>query len=388
VTSAADGIVALVAHARDVPAPMRQRFADEARAGVEAGGLLLETCHRVEWYLTLPPRSRATTVARALPRAGRRLTGAAAVHHAIAVAAGRDSVVVGEDQVLHQLRQALEAARAARTLEPVLERLFTTAIRAGRRARSWRRAPGRSLADVAVGALEGQVGTLAGREVLIVGAGRIGRLAALAAAAAGASVVVANRSPDRAADVAAAAGARVTDLDPGTSIGGFAGIVVALSGQWPIGPEAVRELALSPSPVVDLSVPLAVPERLADLLGPRLLTADDFARRPASGERPEDRATARLDELIERTAADYLTWLDGRERRAAAQALVELADREREVELAELWRHLPDLDPRARATIEGMSRHLAARLLREPLERLGSDADGRHEEAVRELWAL
>jgi glutamyl-tRNA reductase len=119
-----------------------------------------------------------------------------------------------------------------------------------------------------------------------------------------------------------------------------------------------------------------------------LTTADDLAGHQVRGESSSDRAVIRLHELIERTTTDFLTWLDSGARRAAAQALVERADREREAELAELWRRLPDLEPEARATIEGMSRHLAQRLLREPLERLGEDADGRHERAVRELWAL
>ena len=64
------------------------------------------------------------------------------------------------------------------------------------------------------------------------------------------------------------------------------------------------------------------------------------------------------------------------------------ADREREAELAALWRRFPDLEPEARDAIEGMTRHLADRLLREPLERLGRDPDGRDERAVRDIFAL
>jgi glutamyl-tRNA reductase len=386
VSAPADQIVALVAHARDVPATERQRFGAGARASqASGGGLLLETCHRVEWYAIAGAGIRTPP---ALPLGGRRLVGAEAVRHAIAVATGRDSVVVGEDQVLHQLRQAYESARSGSGLDSVLERLFTVALRSGRLARSWQRGAGTSLGDAAIAALERDVGALAGREVLIVGAGRMGRLAAGAAAAAGASVSVANRSPHRAAEVASATRGRVTSFDPGGDVGRSAAIVLALSAPWPIGPDTIDSLIRSTTCVVDLSVPPAVPTDLAVALGPRLTTADDLARHPHPASTTDERALARLDRLIDETAAAFLAWLDGRDRRAVAQALVERADRERETELAELWRRLPDLDPQARATIEGMSRHLAQRLLRDPLERLGADGDGRHERAVRELWTL
>ena len=97
---------------------------------------------------------------------------------------------------------------------------------------------------------------------------------------------------------------------------------------------------------------------------------------------------ARLDALIERTTLEYLDWLSGHGGRATADALIQRADREREAELALLWRRLPDLQPEARIAIEGMARHLAQRLLREPLERLGRDSDGRDDQAVRDIFAL
>jgi glutamyl-tRNA reductase len=385
VSISADGIVAVIAHARDVPASDRQRFADNVRD--LPGALVLETCHRVELYAAADADS--TNLVRATPPAGGRvLRGEGAIRHALAVAAGRDSVVVGEDQVLHQLRQAVGAARAAGGLDPAVERLFATALRTGRRARSWRDRPPRSLADVAVDLIARSSDGLSSRALLVVGAGRMGRLAVTAGLAAGASVAVSSRSAPRAAEVARATGTRVEDFDPGSRAGGYVGIVVALAGPWPIEAEAIDSLGRGTTVVVDLSVPLAVPERLALDLGQRLTTADDLARADRLAEPIPDRTVARLDALIDQTAEEFIAWLDGRERRAAARALTERADREREAELAELWRRLPDLDPEARASIEGMSRHLAERLLREPLERLGADADGRHERAVRELWAL
>ncbi len=378
-------IVALVTHARHVPAIERERFAAALHRELVGRALILETCHRVEAYVA--SAHDAECIAWALPAGGRALTGEHAVRHAMTVAAGRDSVVVGEDQILHQLRASVDAARAAGTLDPAIERLFALALQAGRRARSWRQGPPRSLADVALASIERQVGPIRGRDVLVVGAGRMGRLAAWAAVAAGASVAVANRSSDGAVALAASAGARTEAFDPDARIGGFAGVIVALAGPWPIGAATIEALDRSVTVVVDLSVPAAVPARLAEVLATRLVTADDLAATDV-GLAVQDGSAARLDALIERSAAEFVAWLKGRDGRAAAEALVKRGDREREAELAALWRRLPDLEPEARDAIEGMTRRLAKRLLREPLERLGRDADGRDGQAIRDIFAL
>jgi glutamyl-tRNA reductase len=235
--------------------------------------------------------------------------------------------------------------------------------------------------------IEEQVGPIRGRDALVVGAGRMGRLAVRAAVSAGAVVTVANRSADGAEAVAASAHARVEAFDPGARIDAFAGVIVALAGRWPIGDPAIDALALSPTVVVDLSVPAAVPLTLVESLGPRLITADTLALAD-KGPAVQDGSAARLDGLVDRSTAEFLDWLKRRDGRATAEALVEHADRQREAELAALWRRLPNLEPEARLAIEAMTQHLATRLLREPLERLGRDDDGRDERIVRELFAL
>jgi glutamyl-tRNA reductase len=378
-------IVALVTHARHVPAIQRQRFAAALRGESASRAFTLETCHRVEAYVG--NTEDAADLAAALPAGGRALVGERAVRHAMTVAVGRDSVVVGEDQILHQLRTSVDVARAAGALDPALERLFAIGLRAGRRARSWRHGPARSLADVALASVEHQVGAIRDRDVLIVGAGPMGRLAARAAIAAGASVAVANRSAGGAQMLAASTGARIEAFDPEARTGGFSGIVVALAGPWPIGAATIGALARSATVVVDLSVPAAVPARLAEILGRRLITTDALALADI-GPVAQDGSAARLDALIERSTGEFVAWLQGRDGRSAAEALAERADRDREAELAALWQRLPHLEPEARDAIERMTRHLADRLLREPLSRLGRDVDSRDERTIRDIFAL
>jgi glutamyl-tRNA reductase len=381
-----DAVVALVTHARDVPAVERERFAARLREDSAGSSMVLETCHRVEGYLV--PAAGDKPPSDWLPAGGRILVGEAAIRHAIAVAVGRDSVVIGEDQILHQLRTSVDSARDGGELDPLLERLFSLGLRAGRRARSWRDGPGRSLADVAVSVIERRAGSVKGRPVLIVGAGKMGRLAVRSAAAAGASVWIANRSPERAISLASEAGAQIETLDPGPTIDRFVAVIVALGGPWSISTATVDSLAGSSTVLVDLSMPAAVPGGVAGRLDGRFVSADDLAVADAGLVADNDRSVARLDELIAETTAEFCAWLDLRDGRAAAAALTARADRERDAELDLLWRQLPDLDADAHDAIERMSRHLARRLLREPLERLGRDADGRHERAARELFGL
>ena len=97
-----DELAVVRAHARHVPVPGRVRLADRLRACRPEGSVLIETCHRVELYA---PRACLEDFIRAEPMAGVELeVGGAVARHAIRVAVGRDSAVVAEDQVLHQLR--------------------------------------------------------------------------------------------------------------------------------------------------------------------------------------------------------------------------------------------------------------------------------------------
>ena len=382
----AEAIVALVTHARQVPVTERERFMDRLQGGNVGRSLVLETCHRVEAYLVSDDQD--TALAEMLPAGGRLLAGDAAIRHAMAVAVGRDSVVVGEDQILHQLRESIDRARAESRLHPTLERLFAVGLRAGRRARSWRAGRGRSLADVALSMVEGRVGPVRDREILIVGAGRMGTLAVRVATGAGALVSVSNRSPERPVAIASATGARIEAFDPGPIVDRFAGVIVALGGPWAISQATVESLVASSTILVDLSVPVAVPPALAAGLGPRYISADDLALAEAGPASVSDRSLARLDELVEAATAEFRAWLEVRDGRATAAALTAQAERERHAELNELWQRLPNLDAATRDAIERMSGHLARRLLREPLERLGQDSDGRHEQAARELFGL
>ncbi|HAF20534.1 MAG TPA: hypothetical protein DCK96_12435, partial [Chloroflexi bacterium] len=179
------------------------------RIAAHSDWILLNTCHRVELYgFGTPPDLDARLKVQ---------TGESAVRHLIRVATGLESAIVGEDEVLHQVREAIGNARAGRTLDGRLVRLFESAIAAGRRARAGRTAASGNLAQRAVAWL-GEKSSLAGNTVLVAGAGRMGSSLAHSAKQAGADIVIASRDATRARRLAHVYGGESTDLAGGAQL--------------------------------------------------------------------------------------------------------------------------------------------------------------------------
>ena len=381
-------IVVHTAHARHVVSAAREEFAHAAGA-VEGDPrvLVLRTCHRVDLYAVSGPASGEKPPSLPqLPDGGRRLEGRDAVRHVFDCAAGLDSVVVGEDQVLHQMRQSVAATRdRSPSLHPVLERLLQTALRVGRAARSRRQGPARSLADIAVEELVGTIGSLTGRRLLLVGAGHMAQLAAVAIYRHGAEIVIANRDRAHAEALAGEVTGAVVGLDDALLHGSVEGIVIAISGDWSPSPPAHHRLLASGYPVVDLSSPPALDGALREALGPRYVSNDDIAHRPQEGRRASMRRS--LERELATAEADFLRWLETRDAVPAIAALSAEAERHRRQELERLFRRA-DLPPRERELVEQMSQRLVAGLLHHPIAALREDPDDALERATRALFSL
>lgn len=383
--AAARTVVALVAHARSVPSPVREAYAAELAALPPSDGLIVvHTCHRVEAYVA--PSSYGDGPLPALPPGGRRLEDVEAARHLIAVACGIDSAVLGEDQVLHQLRETIARRHAERPLDPVLDRLFQSALRGGRQAHSWFDGSPRSLADVALDRIVRARGSLEGRSVLVVGVGRMGRLAAFAASRRGARVSVANRTDERAAALAREIDGEAVPFGSDGALPPVDGAVVAIGGAWRVGPEDARRLIDGEGVVVDLSSPPAVPLALQAALGERFVSVDDLAASPESEQ--HDRLRRRLEGLVAETGRDYCQWLRTRDAAPAIHAMAETAEARRRDELEWLLRRLPDLPAEERELIEQMSHRLVAGILHRPIAALNADSSGTLERAARELFLL
>jgi glutamyl-tRNA reductase len=406
-------LVAIVLHARDVSSLDREAFADRAASlARHPGAVIVHTCHRVELYGWVP--ALAGLALPWMPAGGRRLEGDEAARHLFTVASGLDSVVVGEDQILHQLRGCLaarhdEAAERAATcpeggaagaigaahaershgdvhLDPVLDRLFQLSLHVGREAHAWREGTPRSLADVALDRIAREAPTLAGRPVLVVGAGRMGRLAAQTAGRRHAAVHVANRSADRAAALAAEIGGSHVPYAAGDALPAVDGIIIAVGGAWPPDTATADRLVRSGAVVVDLSSPPAIPEPLQRTLGDRFVSVDDLARTPEA--MPHERLRRRVSRLVDSAVDSLASWIRTRAAVPAIRAISERAEARRSAELERLLRRMPALEADERELLEQMSHRIVAGILHAPLAALREDADGERERVARELFGL
>jgi glutamyl-tRNA reductase len=378
------GLLALTSHARRVPSPAREAFAAElAAAEPDEKKIVVHTCHRVELYVA---RGEGGEPAFPAPPPGtRRLEGFEAARHLIAVACGLDSTVLGENQVLHQVRETLKQRQAGeQPLDPALDRLFQVSLHAGRRARSWLSGTKQSLADVALERIAQRSGPLEGRPLLVAGAGIMGRLAATAAARRGAQVIVTSRTAARAAALAREVGGRAIPFEDDGVVPDVDGALVALCGRWRIGEADARRLAAGGATVVDLSSPPAVPDPLQARLGGRFVSTDELAWE--SGFEPQGRLRSRLEQLVAESSDSYRRWLRSRSSQPAIQAIGEAADEQRRDELEWLFRRLPGLPARERALIEQMSHRLVADMLHAPRSALNADESGQLAQAARELF--
>jgi glutamyl-tRNA reductase len=288
-------VLAVKADAAD--AEERERIAKSVGAtiGAHADWILLETCHRVELYGFGPVPHLETNLAPA--------AGGEAVRHLMRVAAGLDSAIIGEDEVHHQVREALSAARVSRPLDRRLHRLFETAIAAGRRARAGRTASSGNLAQKAVEWLR-QRSPVAGRTILVAGAGRMGASLAHAARLAGAEVTIASRDSARATRLAHLYGGRGIDLARGAELARDAGgIAVALGGVW----HELQSLKGDLPPVADISAPSAVPAEVRAQLNGGFLGIDDLYVRTQPVPRAYIEEACRV---VEAKTYEYLRWLE------------------------------------------------------------------------------
>ena len=325
----------------------------------------------------------------------------AAVAHLFRVAAGLDSAVVGEHEILGQLRSAWDVAREEGAARAALNLLFRHAIEVGKRVRT-DTAIGRGTASVSHAAVElatERLGELAGRTVLVLGAGEMGEQMTVALGAAGAGdVVIANRTVARAADVAARVGGRAVTLAALEHELATADVVLASTGAGGVVlDDATVRAALADRPtrpllIVDIAVPRNVDHAVGAIDGVTLLDLDDLRAWAAKGMARRAGEVAAAEAIVAGEVDRYLDVAQAREVAPLVALLHERGENVRQAELARARRKLGALDDEQWATVEALTRSMVAKLLHQPSVRLKTDAGSaraeRNAAALRDLFDL
>jgi glutamyl-tRNA reductase len=324
----------------------------------------------------------------------------AAVSHLFEVTSGIGSAVLGETEIVGQVRAAWDVAQAEGGARSTLNLLFRHALETGKRART-ETAISRSTASVSHAAVEmagEHLGSLAGRRVLVLGAGEMGEGVAVALVGAGATdITVTNRTHDRAVHLAERVGGTVIPYIEYHRALADADVLLTCSraGTVVVSAELVADARRDrPEPllIVDIAVPRNVDSAAADLAGVTLLDLDDLREWAARGlalrAHEVEHVRSIVGEEVERFAIDAVA-------RQAAPLVAGLREHAEQIRQAELDRYagrLASLDPTQRAAVEALTKGIVAKLLHQPSVRLKDDAGTpqgeRNAAAVRDLFDL
>jgi glutamyl-tRNA reductase len=357
--------------------------------------VIVSTCNRVEVYVAVD-RFHGSVEAVSQILAQRAGTGRdtvaphlfvhydeAAVAHLFRVAAGLDSMVVGESQVLGQVRIALQRAQEHATAGSVLNALFQQALRVGKRghAETGIDQAGRSVVTTALDHVERRTGSLSGARALVVGAGAMSGLAVATLTARGViDISVVNRTPERAARLVDSVGGRVVAwkdraealADADVVISGTGSIGVVVEVEWVA--EAVRRRGRgTPYAVVDLAMPHDVDPAVAELPGVVYIGLATLVEHLGDGPVAADVRAVRA--IVGEEVSAFLAVRAAARVTPTVVALRSMATEVVEREIERLDGRLPELDPRVRLELIQTVRRVADKLLHSPTVRIKELAD-------------
>lgn len=367
-----------------------RRLKDE---GVVSEAVLLSTCNRTELYAVVEDEGARARVldlmaeSRGVDRAelGETtywLTDAEAVGHLYRVAGSLDSMVVGEAQILGQVRDAYRLSTEEQGAGSVLNRLFHTSLRVGKRVRAETGIGDSSLSVPRVAVkLAGDVfGSLAGRKALVLGAGETSEMVIRELRQRGIEEVrIANRTASRARDLADRTGGVAVDF--GSVAGELSGVDVIVSstgsGEWVVGSEDVSAaLARREGPLffVDIAVPRDIDPVVQTLERAYVYDIDDLQSVVDHNAGERRKAARRAEEIIEPAVFEFMGWMSSLDVVPLIKELRDEAEKVREHEISKALKKT-ELSPEQAEAVEKMSRSLVNKLLHGPISEIKSRAD-------------
>lgn len=384
-------VILLGLNQKTAPVDVRERFtySEEQVPGVltqlhQAQGVdeiaLLSTCNRTEVYAVGEDpqlcKEHLLQVFRGQPEHLYQQVDLEAVKHLFEVSSGLDSLVVGENQILGQVRQAYVLAQGARTTGPVLEKLFPWALKVGKLARSETRI-NQGAASVAAAAVElAQVifDDLKGRRVLLLGAGKMTSAALSLLQNAGVERIrVVNRTLSRAQELASRCGGEAApyeDLDKALL---DIDVLIASTGapHFVVTKERLRSVMRQrrgkPLFMVDIAVPRDLEPSCQELDNVYLYNIDDLQSVVAENLARRQQEVQKVLRIVDRECSEFSRYLDGRK---ASQAIRTLRQAFETVRLSELQKHRGSLEAAEMARLETFSQSLINKLLHNPMLQL------------------
>jgi glutamyl-tRNA reductase len=305
------------------------------------------------------------------------MLGAQAVEQLLRVACGLDSMLVGEEQIVGQVKEALTAAQRAGAAGPHLHKLFRTALSAGKRARN-ETGIGRDVVSLGAAAVElaARHCTIATARAVVVGAGKMGTIVSKHLRARGvASLTIVNRTAARAERLARTLGADALPIDALPALLADADLVISATGRGtPVIDAPMVRGALSTGNgsllIVDIAVPRDVEPNVAALPGVTLYEIGDL--RHVVDETLDERRNEipAVETIVNDMTQEYMRWYQSRAAAPLIAALRGKAETIRRAEIERLFSRLPELDERQRELIAGASVSILNRLLHAPVTKL------------------
>jgi glutamyl-tRNA reductase len=321
--------------------------------------------------------------------------------HLFRVSSGLDSMVVGEPQILGQIKEAYSVATTVQTAGPLLNKLFHWAFGVGKRVRSETAlAEGAVSVSFAAVTLARKIfGDLHGRRVLVVGAGEMGKLTAIHLKAQGvATVVITSRTLAHAQQLAEEVGGTVAAWDSLPQALLDSDIVITSTGSSkPIlskaqVKDAVPASRTRPLFVIDIAVPRDVDPRAAEIEQVFLYNIDDLQSIVRENLQKRGHEVSRAEQIVEEEVSKFATWHRSREAVPTIVALRQRFEAVRRSELERLEPKLSSLPPEARNRVEDVTRLIIEKLLLQPTEQLkrtdDSERVAQYTEALTRLFGL
>lgn len=326
--------------------------------------------------------------------------GADAVRHIFRVSGGLDSMIVGESEILGQVRGALSAATASKatdTANTACGRLFHAALRVGRRARL-ETGIGRnplSISYAGVRLAQRVLGSLSDKRALLIGAGEAGSLVARALRTVGVGdLMIANRTDGRAQELADYLSGRAVPFDRLEESIKMADIVIAAtdSPTYIITPAMRESLRRAPyeAPLFafDLAVPRDIDPEIAAEVRMRLFNIDDLSAIAEENMSERQRAVADAELIVDDEVAKFMKWWDSLDALPTIKALRQNAEDIRRRELDKALSILADLTPENRQVVDTLTRSIVNKLLHDPTDSLKNGATKSQIRTAKELFRL